>query len=68
MLVIKRRMNTIKQLGKTKDACQRSSNISQLSKNSSLRNDIKNVFDVDLHHDPIKCKLRRALMPKWMVA
>ncbi len=29
-------------------------NIIKLSKNSSLINDIKNVFDVNLHHNTIK--------------
>jgi hypothetical protein len=54
MLVIKKRMNTIKQPGKGDNVCQKSFDILQLSKNSSSKNTIKSIFDVDLHHDPIK--------------
>jgi hypothetical protein len=54
MLVIKRRMNIIKQLGKEDNACQRPLGITQLSKNKSSKNIIRNIFDVDLHHDSIK--------------
>jgi hypothetical protein len=50
MLVKKKIMSTIKQLGKGDNAYQRPLNIIQLSKNSSSKNVIKNVFDVDLHH------------------
>jgi hypothetical protein len=54
MLVIKRKMNIIKQPGKGDNVCQRPPSITQFSKNKSSKNTIKNIFDVDLHHDPIK--------------
>jgi hypothetical protein len=54
MLVVKRRMNTIKQLGKKDNVRQRFFGILQLKKNNSSKSDIKSVFDVDMHHDPIR--------------
>jgi hypothetical protein len=54
MLVIKRKMNTIKQPGKGDNACQKLLNITQLSKNNSLKIIIKNIFNIDLHHGPIR--------------
>jgi hypothetical protein len=54
MLVVKRRMNTIKQLGKRDNAHQRPFDSTQLFKNNNSKNVIKSVFDVDLHHDPIR--------------
>jgi len=54
MLVVKRRMNTIKQLGKRDNVHQRPFDNTQLFKNNNSKNVIKSVFDVDLHHDPIK--------------
>jgi hypothetical protein len=53
MLVVKRKMGTIKQFGKMDNAHQKPFNITQLSKNNNLRNVIKSVFDIDLHHGPI---------------
>jgi hypothetical protein len=47
MLIVNRRVNTIKQLGKGENVHQRSLDITQLSKNSSSKNVIKNVFDVN---------------------
>lgn len=54
MLVLKRIMIIIKQLGKGDNACQRSPNILQLSKNNNSKNVIRNIFDVNLCHDLIK--------------
>jgi hypothetical protein len=54
MLVVKRKMNAIKQLGKKDNAHQRPFNITQLFKNSRSRNTIKNVFDLNLHHNLIR--------------
>jgi hypothetical protein len=54
MLVIKRRMNTIKQHGKRDNVRQRPLDITQFFKNNSSRNVIKSIFDVDLHHNPIR--------------
>jgi hypothetical protein len=54
MLEIKRRMNTIKQLSKGGNVHQRPLGITQLSKNNNLKNVIKSVFDIDMHHGPIK--------------
>jgi hypothetical protein len=54
MLVVKKRMNTTKQLGKGDNACQRPFDITQLFETHNLRNVIKSVFDVNMHHDPIK--------------
>jgi hypothetical protein len=54
MLVVKRKMNTIKQLDKEDNACQRPLTITQCLKNKSLKNAIESIFNVDLHHGPIK--------------
>jgi len=54
MLEIKRRMNTIKQLGKRENVHQKPLDITQLFKNNNLKNVIKSIFDIDLHHGPIK--------------
>jgi len=58
MLVVKRKMCTIKQLSKGDNVHQWPLDITQLFKNSSSRNIIKNVFNVDLHHGPIKVKVK----------
>jgi hypothetical protein len=47
-------MNTIKQPLKRDNACQKPLGITQFFKNGNLRNDIKNVFGINLHHSPIK--------------
>jgi len=54
MLIIKRKMVIIKQHDKKDNAHQRPPYITNLFKINSLINAIKNVFDIDLHHDPIK--------------
>jgi hypothetical protein len=54
MLVIKRRMNTIKQPSKGDNDHQRPLDITQLFKNNNSKNIIKNVFNINLHHNPIK--------------
>ncbi len=54
MLVVKRKMNTIKQFGKGDNVRQRTPDISQFKKNNNSINAIKSVFNVDLHHDPYK--------------
>jgi hypothetical protein len=54
MLVVKRKMNTIKQPNKGDNAHQKPPNITHFSKNNSSRNIIKSVFNINLHHDPIK--------------
>jgi len=54
MLVVKRKMVTIKQLGKMENVCQRLLGITYFSKNNNLRNVIKSIFYVDLHHNLIK--------------
>ncbi len=54
MLVVNRRVSTIKQFGKGENIHQRPPDITQLSKNSSSRNFIKNIFNVNLHHGPIR--------------
>jgi hypothetical protein len=54
MLIVKRRMNIIKQPGKRDNVRQKTPNILQLSKNSSSRNVIKIIFDINLHHDSIR--------------
>jgi hypothetical protein len=58
MLVIRRKMSTIKQLGKRDNVHQRPPNITQLSKNSDSKNIIKSVFNVDLHHGPIRVQIK----------
>jgi len=54
MLVIKRKMCIIKQLCKKDNAHQKPFNITQLFKNNNLKNVIKNIFNVNLHHDATK--------------
>jgi hypothetical protein len=54
MLVIKKGMNTIKELGKRDNVLQKTPDILQLLKNNSSKNVIKNIFNIDLHHNPIK--------------
>jgi hypothetical protein len=54
MLIVNKKINTIKQPGKRDNIHQRPSNIAQFFKNTSSRNIIKNVFDIDLHHGPIR--------------
>jgi hypothetical protein len=54
LLVMKKKMNTIKQHGKGDNAHQRSFRILKFFKNNNLKNAIKNIFNVNLHHDPIK--------------
>jgi hypothetical protein len=51
MLIVKKKMSTIKQLGKGDKVRQVPFDITQLSKNSSSRNVIKNIFDINLHHE-----------------
>jgi hypothetical protein len=68
MLILKRRMSTIKQHDKGDNVYQRSSSTLKLFKNSSLRNVIKNIFNIDLHHNLIKCRSKKALMQKGMVS
>jgi hypothetical protein len=54
MLVVKIRMSTIKQPGKRDNAHERPLNITQLYENNNLRNVIKSIFDINLHHDLIR--------------
>jgi hypothetical protein len=53
MLIVKKKMSVIKQLGKGDNARERPPIITQLFKNNNLKNIIKNVFNVDLHHSLI---------------
>jgi hypothetical protein len=54
MLVIKKKISTTKQPGKGDNVHQKPPGITQLFKNNSLKNIIKSVFNVDLHHGPIR--------------
>jgi hypothetical protein len=54
MLVVKRKMNTIKEFGKGDNARQRPHDITHFFKNNSSRNAIKSIFDIDLHYSPIR--------------
>jgi hypothetical protein len=63
MLVINRRMSIIKQLGR-ENVHRRPPTITQLSKKNSSRNVIKNVFDVDLHHSPIRMSIEEGSYAK----
>jgi len=64
MLVIKRKMVTIKQLGKMENVCQRLLGITYFSKNNNLKNVIKNIFDVDFHHNLIKVWIEEGSIAK----
>jgi hypothetical protein len=52
MLVEKKKVRTIKQHDKGDNVCQSPPDFTQLSKNNSSKNAIKNIFNVDLHHGP----------------
>jgi hypothetical protein len=54
MLIIFLKMSIVKQHDKKDNVCQRTYDISQLFKINSLKNIIKNVFNIYLHHNPIK--------------
>jgi len=54
MLEIKRKMNIIKQPDKRDNAHDRSLDILEFSKKQIKINDIKSVFDVNLHHGLIR--------------
>jgi len=54
MFVVNKRINTIKELGKKDNVHKRPPDVTQVSKNNSLKYTIKNVFDIDLHHGPIR--------------
>jgi len=56
----------IKQLDKRDNACQRLSDITKLFLNNNSRNVIKNIFNLDLHHDPIKVYVGEGLDAKRM--
>jgi hypothetical protein len=43
-----------KTIGKGDGVHEKPFDITQLLKNNSSRNVIKNIFNVDLHHDPIR--------------
>jgi hypothetical protein len=52
-------MSTIKQLDKRDNVHQKSLSILELSKRNNSRNIIKNVFDVDLHHNPSRVVIEK---------
>jgi hypothetical protein len=54
MLEVKKKMNAIKQFSEEDNAYQKPPITTQFFKNSSSRNVIKNVFDIDMHHGPIR--------------
>jgi len=64
ILVIKKKMNTIEQPSKGDNVCQNPNNITQLSINNNSKNDIKIIFNVNLHHDPIRVKVEKGLDAK----
>jgi hypothetical protein len=68
MLEIKRRMNTIKQLGKRENVHQKPLDITQLFKNNNLKNVIKSIFDINMHHNPIKVWVKDGFDAKKMVS
>jgi hypothetical protein len=68
MLVVKKKMSTIKQPNKGDNVRQNPNNITQLFKNNNSKNVIKIVFDVDLHHGPIRVKVEKVWMPKGMTS
>jgi hypothetical protein len=64
MLVVKRRMCIIKQLGKGDNVHQSPPSITQLFQNSSSKNVIKSIFNVNLHHSLIKVQVKEGLNAK----
>jgi hypothetical protein len=64
MLVVKRRMGTTKQLGKVDNLHQRSPRHHTIFLKNSSRNVIKIVFNIDLHHSPIKVRIKKGLDAK----
>jgi hypothetical protein len=59
MLVIKRKMNTIKQLGKRDNAHQMPSNITKLSKNNNLKILLKVFSTSTCKMAQSRCRLKR---------
>jgi len=64
MLIVNRRMDTIKQPNKKDDVHQRPPSITQLFNKSDSTNVIKNVFNVDLHHDLMRVQVKEGLDAK----
>jgi hypothetical protein len=64
MLVVNRRMNTIKQPSKRDNVHQSPPSITQLSNKNDSKNVIKNVFNVDLHHHLIREQVKEGLDAK----
>jgi hypothetical protein len=56
----------IKHIDKRDNACQSLSDITELFLNNNSRNVIKNIFNLDLHHDPIKVYVGEGLDAKRM--
>jgi len=54
MLEVERKMSAIKQLGKWDNVRQRPFNVTQFFENNYSKKIIKIIFNVDLHHGPIK--------------
>jgi hypothetical protein len=68
MLIVKRKMNIVKQLDKKDNARQRPLGVTQLLKNNSLKNILKSDFGVDVHHNPTRVWSRRTQMQKRMAS
>jgi hypothetical protein len=64
MLVVKKRMCTIKQFGKKDNARQKPLRHHTTLLNINSRNLIKNVFNIDLHHNPIRVQVKEGLDAK----
>jgi len=64
MLVVKRKMITIKQPSKGGNVRQRPHGFIQLSENNNLKNAIKNVSKLTYITAQLGCRLRKAQMPK----
>jgi hypothetical protein len=64
MLVVKKRMCTIKQFGKRDNARQKPLRHHIIILNINLRNLIKNVFNIDLHHNLVRVQVEEGLDAK----
>jgi hypothetical protein len=68
MLIVKRKMNTIKQLGKGDNAGQRPLGITQLSKTSSSKMLLKMFLMSTYITTQLGCRAKKVWMPKRMVS
>jgi hypothetical protein len=68
MLIVKKKMNTIKQPGKGDNACQRPLSITPFLKDKSLKKLLKTFSMLTCITAQSRCRSRRVRMPKRMAS